>query len=75
MPTPEDVCQTAQQRIGDTDMKDYRQIKHRLSKEEQEGMSNLLTRLREKRIEATGVNESFTPMAQHELRDEGHRTV
>lgn len=34
-------------------MKEYRQIKNRPTKEEQEGMSNLLTRLREQREQAT----------------------
>lgn len=50
-------------------------IKARLSKEEQEGMARMLKAVRLKRQQATGVNESFTLLAQHEVRDEeGHRT-
>lgn len=51
-------------------MNDYRQIKHRLSKEEQEGMARMLKAVRLKREQATGVNESFTLLVQHKSRDE-----
>lgn len=57
-------------------MNTYKQIKNRLTKEEQEGLNNLLAKLRAKREEAAGVNEPGTLLVQQEVRDdEGHRTV